>query len=94
MISEEKKAIVSTSYKKAILYSVVHIAPITICTSLIVINAVGLYVGPDLSYMSGKWTTTYTLAVLQFAAKVLVNQSLILASMESDQSNLGPPCCQ
>ena len=93
MISEKKKAIIHTSYKKAILYSIVHIAPIAICTSLIVINAVGRYVGPDLSYISGLWTPTYTLALLQVAAKLLVNQSLILASMESDQSNLGPSCC-
>lgn len=79
MASEKKKVIIHTSYKKAVLNSIVHIAPITICTSLIVINAVGVYVGPDLSFLSGLWTTTYTLAVLQFAAKVLVSQSLILS---------------
>ena len=67
---ESKKAIIDSSSKLAFFRGLIHVFPIFICILLITLNLKGVYIGPALEFAS--WTTTYSLAAFQVAAKVQV----------------------
>ena len=67
---ENKKAIIDSSSKLAFFRGLIHVFPIFICVLLITLNSKGVYIGPALKF--GSWTTTYSLAAFQVAAKVQV----------------------
>ena len=69
-VPEEKKPIIRNSFKLALLRGLVHIIPVSLSIVLIIINIRGVYIGPSLG--NDDRSTTYTLAALQFAAKVQV----------------------
>ena len=69
---EHKKPIVHTSYGLALSRAIVHVVPVSISTGLIALNLKHHYIGSSLGSESGQWTTAYTLAVLQVAAKIQV----------------------
>ena len=67
---ENKKAIIDSSSLLAFFRGLIHVFPIFICTLLMTLNLKGVYIGPALEF--GSWTTTYSLAAFQVAAKVQV----------------------
>ena len=67
---EEKKTIIDSSFQLAFLRGLRHVFPVSICVLLISLNSKGVYIGPALEF--GSWTTTYSLAAFQVAAKVQV----------------------
>ena len=71
-LPEEKKVIISNAFGKSVLRAMVHVVPVLISATLIAMNLRGVYLGPALGPASGIWKTTFTLAVLQLAAKVQV----------------------
>ena len=71
VVPEKKKFVFQRSFKLALLSGLVHILPISISITLVTLNLRGTYIGPSLG--SDIWLTTWTLALLQFAAKLFVN---------------------
>lgn len=67
---ENKKTIIDSSSQLAFFRGLIHIFPIIICILLMTLNLKGVYIGPALQF--GSWTTTYSLAAFQVAAKVQV----------------------
>ena len=67
---ENKKAIIDSSFRLAFFRCLIHVFPISICILLMTLNLKGVYIGPALEF--GSWTTTYSLAAFQVAAKVQV----------------------
>ena len=67
---ENKKAIIDSSCQLAFFRGLIHVFPIFICILLMILNLKGVYIGPALKF--GTWTTTYSLAAFQVAAKVQV----------------------
>ena len=67
---ENKKAIIDSSSQLAFFRGSIHVFPIFICILLMTLNLKGVYIGPALKF--GSWTTTYSLAAFQVAAKVQV----------------------
>ena len=65
---ENKKAIIDSSSQLAVFRGLIHIFPILICIILMTLNLKSVYIGPTLQF--GSWTTTYSLAAFQVAAKV------------------------
>lgn len=67
---ENKKAIIDSSSQLAGFRGLIHVFPIFICIILMTLNLKGVYIEPTLQF--GSWTTTYSLAAFQVAAKVQV----------------------
>ena len=66
----KKKTIVDISFQSAFFRALIHIFPVSICILLLTLNLTGVFIGPDLKF--GSWTTTYSLAAFQGAAKIQV----------------------
>ena len=67
---EKKKIIVDISFQLAFFRDLIHLFPVFICVLLVTVNLKAVYIGPALEF--GSWTTTYSLAAFQGAAKVQV----------------------
>ena len=67
---EKKKTVTDTSLRRAALRGMIHVPPVSICIFLVSANLRGTYIAPRLDYMN--WTTTYSLAAFQVAAKFQV----------------------
>ncbi len=68
---ESRKPVIQRSFWLALKRGLIHVFPVVIATSLVAINWVGVYIGPNLDYRNW-WTTTNTLAMFQGAAKAQV----------------------
>ena len=69
-VCEEKKTIINTTFYCALWRGSVHLLPILVSATLIVMNTIHVYIGPDLVFHS--LTTTNSLAAFQIAAKIQV----------------------
>ncbi len=70
---EKKKAIIDSSRQLVLFRGLIHIFPVFVGILLVTLNLKGVYIGPALEY--GSWTTTYSLAAFQVAAKVQVSRT-------------------
>ena len=72
-LPKRKKTIIDSSRRIALWRVLVHAIPICVSLTLVALNLQGFYIGLSLGSRDGKWTTTFTLAVLQVAAKFQVS---------------------
>ena len=66
----KKKTIVDISFQPAFFRALIHIFSVSICILLLTLNLKGVFIGPELK--NGSWTTTYSLAAFQGAAKIQI----------------------
>lgn len=72
---ERKKTIIDTSRRTALCRVLLHAIPICISLMLIALNLQRFFIGLSLGSSDGAWTTTFSLAVLQVAAKLQVSEA-------------------
>lgn len=67
---KEKKTIIDSPFQLAFFRGLIYLFSGLISVFLIIVNLKGVNIGPALKF--GSWTTTYSLAAFQVAAKVQV----------------------